>query len=539
MDWAEGYFTDLEYTFGYYRELSPTMLRIACLAAGVQPPSSEKPTYLELGFGQGVSINMHAAASEGEFWGTDFNPGHAAHAAALAEISGADLCVFDDSFEELAARSNLPLFDIVVLHGVWSWISERNQSIIIELLRKRLRPGGILFVSYNCLPGWAPHMPLRHLMAQHIALAGTESAGPIGKIDEALRYARKVASAGAGYFAGNPSLMKHMENMDKHSRSYLGHEYFNRDWNNLYFSEVAKQMSGAKLTFVASARLLDNLDDHSMEPPARQLLAGAGHPVLRETLRDFIVNQRFRMDVFSKGARRLTGLEWRNAWLQESFTLTTPAPLVTYTHQTPMGELELDGHIYAPLIDFLASNSYASKSVADICDAPGMATGELRDVLSALLTLTGLGYAQPARASSHHVRSQTEALNLHICQQALSADQLSALASPVLAGGKLLAQEHQMIVLAILAGMENPADQAMYLHSIFEANGGDVRREGKVVPMGEESLRQLIASAEKFEKDGYAQLLSALEIVPPRMRSYAGALTGASTGPALAQPLKL
>jgi SAM-dependent methyltransferase len=538
MDWAEGYFTDLDYTFGYYRELNPAMLRIACLAAGVHPPSSENPTYLELGFGQGVSINVHAAASEGEFWGTDFNPGQVSHAAALAGVSEADLSLFDDSFEELAARSDLPLFDIIALHGVWSWISERNQSIIIEFVRKRLRPGGILFISYNCQPGWAPHMPLRHLMAQHVALAGAESAGPIGKIDEALRYARKVASSGASYFAANPSLMKHMENMDKHSRNYLAHEYFNRDWNNLYFSDVAKQMSGAKLSFVASARLLDNLNEHGMEPSARQLLAGTGHPVLRETVRDFIVNQRFRMDVFSKGARRLTGLEWRHAWLQESFTLTTPAPLVTYTHQTPMGELELDGHIYAPLIDFLASNSYASKSVADICEAPGMATGELRDVLSALLTLTGLGYAQPALVSNHRVRSQTEALNLHLCQQALSSDQVSALASPVLAGGKLLSQEHQVIILAMLAGMEKPTDQAMYLHSIFEANGGDVRRGGKVVPMGEESLRQLRTSAEKFEKDGHAELLSALEIVPPRIRSYAGAMTGASTGPPLATLLK-
>jgi hypothetical protein len=203
-----------------------------------------------------------------------------------------------------------------------------------------------------------------------------------------------------------------------------------------------------------------------------------------------------------------------------------------------MGELELDGHIYAPLIDFLASNSYASKSVADICEAPGVATGELRDVLSALLTLTGLGYAQPALVSNHRVRSQTEALNLHLCQQALSSDQVSALASPVLAGGKLLSQEHQVIILAMLAGMEKPTDQAMYLHSISEANGGDVRRGGKVVPMGEESLRQLRTSAEKFEKDGHAELLSALEIVPPRIRSYAGALTGASTGPPLAPLLK-
>lgn len=56
--------------------------------------------------------------------------------------------------------------------------------------------------------------------------------------------------------------------------------------------------------------------------------------------------------------------------------------------------------------------------------------------------------------------------------------------------------------------------------------------------MGEESLRQLRTSAEMFEKEGHAELLSALQIFPQRTRSYAGALTGSSTGPALASPLK-
>ncbi|MDQ0252409.1 cyclopropane fatty-acyl-phospholipid synthase-like methyltransferase [Sphingomonas kyeonggiensis] len=146
MDWAEGYFTGLDYTFGYYRELNPAMLRIACLAAGVVPPYSESPTYLELGFGQGVSLNVHAAASEGEFWGTDLNPGQVAHASGLADVSGAELSLFDESFEEFARRNDIPLFDVIVLHGVWSWISEHNQSIITELVRKRLGPGGILLL---------------------------------------------------------------------------------------------------------------------------------------------------------------------------------------------------------------------------------------------------------------------------------------------------------------------------------------------------------------------------------------------------------
>ena len=35
MDRAEGYLAEIDYTYGYYRELSPSLLRVACLSAGV------------------------------------------------------------------------------------------------------------------------------------------------------------------------------------------------------------------------------------------------------------------------------------------------------------------------------------------------------------------------------------------------------------------------------------------------------------------------------------------------------------------------
>jgi len=102
--WTAGYPTEIEYTYGYYRELCPTFLRLACLSAGIATAKTEPLRYLELGFGQGVSINIHAAANDGDFWGTDFNPSQAAHARELAEASGSSATLLDASFAELAAR---------------------------------------------------------------------------------------------------------------------------------------------------------------------------------------------------------------------------------------------------------------------------------------------------------------------------------------------------------------------------------------------------------------------------------------------------
>src|ERR1700693_2545593 len=123
-DWTAGYVTDLDYTHGYYRELCPGLLRLACLSAGVAPPASPPLRYLELGYGRGLSINIHAAATTGEFWGTDFNPSQAGYARGLAEAAGSGAKLLDDSFAELAARPELPEFDIITLHGIWSWVSD-------------------------------------------------------------------------------------------------------------------------------------------------------------------------------------------------------------------------------------------------------------------------------------------------------------------------------------------------------------------------------------------------------------------------------
>ena len=67
MDWTAGYVTEIEYTYGYYRELCPGLLRLACLSAGVSPRRSKSLNCLELGYGQGLSLNIHAAANSGVF----------------------------------------------------------------------------------------------------------------------------------------------------------------------------------------------------------------------------------------------------------------------------------------------------------------------------------------------------------------------------------------------------------------------------------------------------------------------------------------
>lgn len=165
--WNYGYISEVDYIHGYFSELSPARMKLALLSRGIAHSVGRSPSYLELGFGQGLTLNIHAATNSGHFYGTDFNPSQVANAAELAAAVGKQVTIWEDSFEDLAARGDLPQFDIVALHGIWSWVSDETRAAIQSIARHYLKPGGILYVSHNILPGWSPMMPLRHLLDEY------------------------------------------------------------------------------------------------------------------------------------------------------------------------------------------------------------------------------------------------------------------------------------------------------------------------------------------------------------------------------------
>ncbi|MGI9483199.1 MAG: class I SAM-dependent methyltransferase [Hyphomicrobiales bacterium] len=225
-NWTDGYSSDVTYTKGYYKTQSPRNIALAILARGFMPPKLENFRYLELGFGQGLSFNIHAAALNGEFWGCDFNPQHALHAQKLATASGADARVLNDSFEELLARDDLPEFDYISMHGVWTWVSDKNREAILELLRRKLKVGGALQVSYNCQPGWAPVVPLVNLMKLHKEVTAVASEDPRESFRKAIEFANVVSQTDARFFAANPDAKAHLEALKNQDTNYLVHEYF-------------------------------------------------------------------------------------------------------------------------------------------------------------------------------------------------------------------------------------------------------------------------------------------------------------------------
>ncbi len=499
MTWSYGYTTNLHYTFGYYKELNPTLLKLVCLCAGIVPQISENPAYLELGFGQGVSVNIHAAAAaSGTFWGTDFNPAQTLHARTLVQASGAELNLFNDSFEEFAARADLPDFDFIVLHGIWSWISDGNRKTIVDIIRRKLRVGGLVYVSYNCLPGWGAAFPVRQLLKLNSDYSGQGISGPRGAVEEAVRFTQDILKAGSLFFRENPWAAHRADKLLRDNPNYIAHEYMNDDWHLCHFSDMARALDDAKLSYVGPARLLDGFDAMHVTPDGRKLLETIGHPILRETVRDYFVNRMFRCDVFVKGRRSITGPQQNEMWRTLSFVLIACQEDVPKTIPSTLGEIVLPAKVYDPLIDALAGDGYRPKRLDELMANSELDGLKITQVVEALVILIGSGFVAPAQVPTIETRNRCRKFNAHVRQRALAGRELLYLASPITGGGITVPHVCLLFLQAIDAGKTGATELAEFASSFYERVGERLVRDGKPIESPEEKLKAHNAMAQRF-----------------------------------------
>jgi hypothetical protein len=52
-------------------------------------------------------------------------------------------------------------FGFTTVHGVLSWINAENRKAIQRFVLKKIKPGGILYLSYNCLPKEAVKLTMK------------------------------------------------------------------------------------------------------------------------------------------------------------------------------------------------------------------------------------------------------------------------------------------------------------------------------------------------------------------------------------------
>jgi SAM-dependent methyltransferase len=338
---AARYVTDIPYARRFVRELSPSWLDFTALICGFQPPARDGSfAWCELGCGHGVTpVFLAAAHPQSQFHGIDLMPQHIAFAEKLcreAEITNAHFHAADFA---AAQKLGLPRFDMIVAHGVYTWVDAAAQADLLGFVDRHLKPGGLLYLSYDCLPGWAGDMPLQHLLQ---TLTASGSGDCIARLDGADRIVTALQSLGADVLRLGAMGREWEELCRKLPPSYFVHQFLPPAWKPIYVTALCQAVSGIGLAPVGSATIRENVDAFTLDRPAQELVAAASDPDLRELLRDYLLMKRFRRDVFGRKIAPLDEAAARARICAGSFMLAHPQDTtIPFSHPTAQAILAL------------------------------------------------------------------------------------------------------------------------------------------------------------------------------------------------------
>jgi len=498
MKWNDGYVAEIDYTYGYYKELNPARTKLALLNRGIVPPAINN--MCELGFGQGVTANIHAAAGTSTVFGTDFNPSQAGFANELASAAGSEAVLSDQSFEDFCSRGDLPDFDFIALHGIWSWISDDNRRIIVDFIRRKLNVGGIVYVSYNTLPGWSSFAPMRHLIAEHAETFGSRGDGILNRVDHAIDFAERLLKTNPLYARVNPTAGPRLEKVKEMDKQYVAHEYFNQHFLPMYFSEVCDWLDGAKVSFACSAHYLDHVDSINLTQEQQAFLNELPDAGFSEAVRDYMVSQQFRRDYWIKGPRMMTPSARYEALRQHRVILSTYRPNITLKVKGALGEATMSDAVYTPILDLMSD--YKPRTLEEISTAVSGSDINFGQVLQAAMVLSGAGALADAQEEAiiSDTEKKTNALNAYLTERSQSASDVAWLASPVTGGGLPVNRFEQMFIRAKAEGLATPDEWAKAVWQLVSAQGQRLTKNGKVLESDEESLAEMQRQAEEFAR---------------------------------------
>ena len=335
---THGYPTDVPYVRTFFRRLAPAWIDHVAVVSGFIPPARDAGfAFCELGCGQGMTTAILAATHpNGHFYGIDVMPSHIEHARRFSTEGTIANINFHTADFATAAGMNLPGFDYIVAHGVYSWVNAESKAALRAFIDRHLKPGGLVYLSYNAIPGRANDLPFQRLMR---ALANSFPGDSTRRFTAAATIVDRLADLKPPALAASSFLHRLRKNKKRLSEPYLVHELMSENWEALCVTQVRAEMATLGLAPVGSATLIENFDSLVLGRDARKALAAISDNDVRELARDFLISQSFRCDVFVRAGRWLNDDERYQRLRATTFALARPRGAIRYSMATPAGRL--------------------------------------------------------------------------------------------------------------------------------------------------------------------------------------------------------
>src|SRR5438034_9752504 len=272
----------------------PNHMAVVATLFGLAPPSVATCRVLEFGCSDGTNLlPMAASLPDGQFVGCDLSPraiGAAQQAA--AELARANVTFVAGDLSELPEA--LGEFDYMIAHGVYSWVPARVRDAMFALAGRRLRPSGVMFVSYNVYPGCHIRQAVWEVLRMHID--GVD--GAQGRLARARELAPGRAEPGTTQNKTDVLLRAEFKRVAQVSDSALYHDDLAEPNDPVYFREFVAHASAHGLQFVSEAQLRVTRPV-GVAAPMLQLVGGLDR-LEREQYLDFAYLRRFRQSLLCR-----------------------------------------------------------------------------------------------------------------------------------------------------------------------------------------------------------------------------------------------
>ena len=189
--------------------------------------------------------------------------------------------------------AGLGQFDYIIAHGVYSWVPAQVQERLLLLGRGLLAPNGILYVSYNVLPGWRLRGALRDILLD----ACWEERDPRQRLVVARGVLDRLARGLADVPGAAADLQREeIRRLRDAPGSYLYFEYLDEHHSPMLFRDFVRACEAAGLRYLCDTQLHTQFPA-TLGDSVEAALADLEDGLEVEQWLDFLGNRAFRQSL--------------------------------------------------------------------------------------------------------------------------------------------------------------------------------------------------------------------------------------------------
>jgi cyclopropane fatty-acyl-phospholipid synthase-like methyltransferase/methyltransferase-like protein len=200
------------------------------------------------------------------------------------------------------AGKDLGMFDYILCHGVYSWVTTETQAAILELVSSHLSPNGIAFISYNTNPGWNVRGIVRDMMMFHTeGIQNTQD--KIVQARQLLNFMVQNIPATDPY---GMLLRSELEAFSGKADAYIEHDYFEAQNNPVYFRDFAASLAAHQLRYICEADVESTFRGEISRDTLQTLERISADEIQLEQYIDFLRKRTYRQSLVCHSDRSLT-----------------------------------------------------------------------------------------------------------------------------------------------------------------------------------------------------------------------------------------